>query len=41
VKFRTDIKVPGLAKVAAIVMNLHGFAAPPDYEPTLIEVPDN
>jgi 2,3-bisphosphoglycerate-independent phosphoglycerate mutase len=41
VKFRTDIKVPGLANVAATVMNLHGFEAPSDYEATLIEVADN
>jgi 2,3-bisphosphoglycerate-independent phosphoglycerate mutase len=41
VKFRTDIEVPGLANVAATVMNLHGFEAPADYEPTLIEVAGN
>jgi 2,3-bisphosphoglycerate-independent phosphoglycerate mutase len=41
VKFRTDIETPGLANVAATVMNLHGFQAPADYEPTLIEVADN
>ncbi|CAN6253332.1 unnamed protein product [Urochloa humidicola] len=41
VKFRTDIQTPGLANVAATVMNLHGFEAPADYEPTLIEVADN
>jgi 2,3-bisphosphoglycerate-independent phosphoglycerate mutase len=41
VKFRNDIEVPGLANVAATVMNLHGFEAPADYEPTLIEVVDN
>jgi 2,3-bisphosphoglycerate-independent phosphoglycerate mutase len=41
VKFRTDIEVPGLANVAATVMNLHGFEAPADYEPTLIEVSGN
>ena len=29
-----------LANVAATVMNLHGFEAPSDYEPTLIEVID-
>ncbi|KAJ1686617.1 hypothetical protein LUZ63_018007 [Rhynchospora breviuscula] len=38
VKFRTDVQTPGLANVAATVMNLHGFEAPSDYEPTLIEV---
>ncbi|WVZ95308.1 LOW QUALITY PROTEIN: hypothetical protein U9M48_041091, partial [Paspalum notatum var. saurae] len=36
VKFRTDIQTPGLANVAATVMNLHGFEAPSDYETTLI-----
>lgn len=41
VKFRTDLQIPGLANVAATVMNLHGFEAPSDYEPTLIEVVDN
>ncbi|CAN6246158.1 unnamed protein product [Urochloa humidicola] len=41
VKFRADIQTPGLANVAATVMNLHGFEAPADYEPTLIEVADN
>ncbi|CAL4946842.1 unnamed protein product [Urochloa decumbens] len=41
VKFRTDIETPGLANVAATVMNLHGFEAPADYETTLIEVADN
>lgn len=41
VRFRTDLHIPGLANVAATVMNLHGFEAPSDYEPTLIEVVDN
>ncbi|XP_066381286.1 2,3-bisphosphoglycerate-independent phosphoglycerate mutase-like [Miscanthus floridulus] len=41
VKFRNDIETPGLANVAATVMNLHGFQAPADYEQTLIEVADN
>ncbi|TVU36601.1 hypothetical protein EJB05_18540 [Eragrostis curvula] len=41
VKFRSDVETPGLANVAATVMNLHGFEAPADYEPTLIEVADN
>ncbi|KAG2597500.1 2,3-bisphosphoglycerate-independent phosphoglycerate mutase-like isoform X2 [Panicum virgatum] len=41
VKFRNDIQTPGLANVAATVMNLHGFEAPADYEPTLIEVAHN
>jgi len=38
VRFRKDLETPGLANVAATVMNLHGFVAPSDYEPTLIEV---
>ncbi|KAB1224705.1 2,3-bisphosphoglycerate-independent phosphoglycerate mutase [Morella rubra] len=40
VQFRKDIPIPGLANVAATVMNLHGFEAPSDYEPTLVEVVD-
>uniref|UniRef100_A0A0E0A0T6 phosphoglycerate mutase (2,3-diphosphoglycerate-independent) n=1 Tax=Oryza glumipatula TaxID=40148 RepID=A0A0E0A0T6_9ORYZ len=40
VRFRNDVQTPGLANVAATVMNLHGFEAPADYEPTLIEVVD-
>ncbi|XP_052173879.1 2,3-bisphosphoglycerate-independent phosphoglycerate mutase-like [Diospyros lotus] len=38
VRFRRDLPDAGLANVAATVMNLHGFEAPTDYEPTLIEV---
>ncbi|TKY65623.1 2,3-bisphosphoglycerate-independent phosphoglycerate mutase [Spatholobus suberectus] len=41
VRFRNDVPTGGLANVAATVMNLHGFEAPSDYEPTLIEVVDN
>ncbi|XP_042499657.1 2,3-bisphosphoglycerate-independent phosphoglycerate mutase-like [Macadamia integrifolia] len=41
VRFRKDVSGGGLANVAATVMNLHGFEAPSDYEPTLIEVIDN
>ncbi|GAB4840856.1 Phosphoglucomutase-1 [Ancistrocladus abbreviatus] len=41
VGFRKDLPTGGLANVAATVMNLHGFEAPSDYEPTLIEVIDN
>ncbi|KAM7264252.1 hypothetical protein ACFE04_001935 [Oxalis oulophora] len=41
VTFRKDLPDGGLANVAATVMNLHGFVAPDDYEPTLIEVVDN
>ncbi|PSS08266.1 2,3-bisphosphoglycerate-independent phosphoglycerate mutase [Actinidia chinensis var. chinensis] len=37
VRFRKDVPDGGLANVAATVMNLHGFDAPSDYEPTLIE----
>jgi 2,3-bisphosphoglycerate-independent phosphoglycerate mutase len=35
-----ELKLP-MTNVAATVMNLHGFEAPNDYEPTLIEVVDN
>ncbi|KAI6698751.1 hypothetical protein NL676_018870 [Syzygium grande] len=38
VRFRSDVPSGGLANIAATVMNLHGFEAPEDYEPTLIEV---
>ncbi|KAH6780969.1 Phosphoglycerate mutase [Perilla frutescens var. hirtella] len=41
VKFRQDLPVAGLANVAATVMNLHGFVAPDDYEPSLVEIVDN
>ncbi|KAK7350346.1 hypothetical protein VNO77_08868 [Canavalia gladiata] len=41
VSYRNDLPNAGLANVAATVMNLHGFEAPSDYEPTLIEVVDN
>ena len=41
VRFRNDVPGGGLANVAATVMNLHGYEAPSDYEPTLIEVIDN
>ncbi|KAE8729755.1 2,3-bisphosphoglycerate-independent phosphoglycerate mutase [Hibiscus syriacus] len=40
VRFQRDVLDGGLANVAATVMNLHGFVAPSDYEPTLIEVVD-
>ncbi|KAK3018229.1 hypothetical protein RJ639_002763 [Escallonia herrerae] len=36
-----DVPDGGLANVAATVMNFHGYEAPTDYEPTLIEVVDN
>ncbi|XP_047333071.1 2,3-bisphosphoglycerate-independent phosphoglycerate mutase-like [Impatiens glandulifera] len=41
VRFRKDVPDGGLANVAATVMNLHGFQAPSDYEPSLIEVVDD
>ncbi|KAL4309742.1 hypothetical protein GQ457_01G023890 [Hibiscus cannabinus] len=41
VRFRNDVPNGGLANVAATVMNLHGYVAPNDYEPTLIEVVKN
>ncbi|KAH6788667.1 Phosphoglycerate mutase [Perilla frutescens var. frutescens] len=41
VKFCQDLPDAGLANVAATVMNLHGFVAPDDYEPSLVEVVDN
>ncbi|XP_008788039.1 2,3-bisphosphoglycerate-independent phosphoglycerate mutase-like [Phoenix dactylifera] len=41
VRFRKDVPSGGLANIAATVMNLHGFEAPSDYEPTLVEVADN
>jgi len=41
VRFRTDLKQPGLANVASTIINLLGFEAPSDYEPTLIEVASN
>jgi 2,3-bisphosphoglycerate-independent phosphoglycerate mutase len=38
VQFRNDLPRAGLANVAATMMNLLGFEAPSDYEPSLIEV---
>ncbi|GAB4840857.1 hypothetical protein Ancab_021617 [Ancistrocladus abbreviatus] len=38
VRFCKDLRNSGLANVAATVMNLNGFEASSDYEPTLIEV---
>ncbi len=38
VRLRHDLKTPGLANVAATVMNLLGFEAPSIYEPTLLDV---
>ena len=37
VRLRDDLPTPGLANVAATVMNLLGFVAPDDYEPSLLE----
>lgn len=36
-KLREDLPAAGLANVAATVLNLLGYAAPADYEPSLIE----
>jgi 2,3-bisphosphoglycerate-independent phosphoglycerate mutase len=36
IRLRTDLKTPGLANVAATIMNLLGFEAPAEYEPSLI-----
>jgi len=41
IRFRQDLAGGGLANVAATVINLHGFEAPKDYEPSLIEVTDS
>jgi 2,3-bisphosphoglycerate-independent phosphoglycerate mutase len=38
VRFRKDLPEAGLANVAATTLNLLGFQAPPDYEPSLVEV---
>jgi 2,3-bisphosphoglycerate-independent phosphoglycerate mutase len=40
VKLRTDVANAGLANVTATYMNLLGFAAPEDYEPSLLSIPD-
>jgi 2,3-bisphosphoglycerate-independent phosphoglycerate mutase len=37
VRLRTDLKAPGLSNVAATVLNLLGFEAPNDYDPSLVE----
>jgi 2,3-bisphosphoglycerate-independent phosphoglycerate mutase len=37
VRFRQDLPDAGLANVAATTMNLLGFEAPADYEPSLVE----
>jgi 2,3-bisphosphoglycerate-independent phosphoglycerate mutase len=38
VRVRKDLHEPGLANVAATMMNMLGYAAPDDYEPTLLEI---
>jgi 2,3-bisphosphoglycerate-independent phosphoglycerate mutase len=38
VSLRTDLTTPGLANIAATLMNLLGFAAPDGYEPTLLHL---
>ncbi len=38
VQFRIDLPTAGLANVVATFINSHGFEAPKDYEPSLIEV---
>ncbi|KAJ7529766.1 hypothetical protein O6H91_15G064600 [Diphasiastrum complanatum] len=40
IRFRKDLPGAGIANVAATTMNLLGFEAPEDYEPSLIEVAD-
>ncbi|KAG6548579.1 hypothetical protein Mapa_010068 [Marchantia paleacea] len=37
IKFRTDLPNAGLANITATFMNLLGFEAPADYEPTLLK----
>ena len=36
-KLRTDLNAPGLSNVAATVLNLLGFEAPAEYDPSLVE----
>jgi 2,3-bisphosphoglycerate-independent phosphoglycerate mutase len=36
-RLRTDLTAPGLSNLAATVLNLLGFEAPDDYDPSLIE----
>ena len=38
VKFRTDLKEPGLANVGPTIINLLGFEAPDNMVPTLLSV---
>jgi 2,3-bisphosphoglycerate-independent phosphoglycerate mutase len=37
IKLKADLQSPGLSNVAATVLNLLGFEAPSDYDPSLIE----
>jgi 2,3-bisphosphoglycerate-independent phosphoglycerate mutase len=36
-KLRQDLQAPGLSNIAATVLNLLGYEAPADYDPSLIE----
>jgi len=36
-KLRQDLTAPGLSNSAATILNLLGFEAPEDYDPSLIE----
>ncbi|WP_256361006.1 hypothetical protein [Methylomonas koyamae] len=36
-KLRSDLAAPGLSNIAATVLNLLGYEAPEDYDPSLIE----
>ncbi len=36
-RLRQDLPAPGLSNVAATILNLLGFEAPEDYDPSLIE----
>ncbi|MDD1620328.1 MAG: 2,3-bisphosphoglycerate-independent phosphoglycerate mutase, partial [Methylococcaceae bacterium] len=36
-KLRQDLPAPGLSNSAATILNLLGFEAPADYDPSLIE----
>jgi 2,3-bisphosphoglycerate-independent phosphoglycerate mutase len=36
-RLRQDLATPGLSNVAATILNLLGFEAPADYDPSLIE----
>lgn len=37
IQFRSDLSNAGLANVTATFLNMMGFTAPDDYEPSLIE----